>query len=90
MNQTTFSRPGWDAARVQRVIDHYENISDDDMIAEDEAAHAAGKDQLPLAAPKVPKTVAVKDAQNKKKRKQTRALPHSKRLKDKGAGSASK
>ena len=30
--------PGWDEARVQRLIDHYENMSDDEMIAEDEAA----------------------------------------------------
>ncbi|MBI3822821.1 MAG: hypothetical protein HY289_09095 [Planctomycetes bacterium] len=40
--------PGWDAARVQRVIDHYENMTDEEIIAEDEAAHKAGKNHLPV------------------------------------------
>lgn len=30
--------PGWDEAKVQRVIAHYESQSDDEAIAEDEAA----------------------------------------------------
>ena len=30
--------PGWDAARVQRLIAHYEQMDDDAMIAEDESA----------------------------------------------------
>ena len=30
--------PGWDAAKVQRVIKHYESQSDDEAIDEDEAA----------------------------------------------------
>ena len=34
--------PGWDEARVQRVIDHYENMSEDELLAEDEAARKAG------------------------------------------------
>jgi hypothetical protein len=35
---------GWDEARVKRLIDHYENMSDDEIIAEDEAAcHAEGQ-----------------------------------------------
>lgn len=29
---------GWDADRVQRLIDHYEELSDDEMAAEDEEA----------------------------------------------------
>ena len=29
---------GWDEAKVQRVIAHYESQSDDEAIAEDEAA----------------------------------------------------
>jgi hypothetical protein len=29
---------GWDAARVKRVIDHYESQSDEEAVAEDEAA----------------------------------------------------
>jgi hypothetical protein len=31
--------PGWDAARVKRVLEHYENQSDDEGMAEDEAAY---------------------------------------------------
>jgi hypothetical protein len=30
--------PGWDAERVQRVLEHYEAQSDDEAVAEDEAA----------------------------------------------------
>ena len=30
--------PGWDEAKAQRVIAHYESQSDDEAIAEDEAA----------------------------------------------------
>ena len=31
--------PGWDEERVRRVLDHYENQSDEEAIAEDEAAY---------------------------------------------------
>jgi hypothetical protein len=30
--------PGWDEKRVQRVIAHYENQTEDEAVAEDEAA----------------------------------------------------
>lgn len=30
--------PGWDEARVQRVLVHYESQSDEEALAEDEAA----------------------------------------------------
>ena len=30
--------PGWDEARVQRLIAHYDQMDDDAMVAEDEAA----------------------------------------------------
>ena len=30
---------GWDAARVQRVLEHYEAQSPDEAVAEDEAAY---------------------------------------------------
>jgi hypothetical protein len=33
--------PGWDQARVQRLIDHYEHMSDEELTAEDEAAQEA-------------------------------------------------
>ena len=31
--------PGWDEARVQRVLAHYEGQSEEQAVAEDEAAH---------------------------------------------------
>jgi hypothetical protein len=37
MKQTKFP-PGWDSARVQRVLAHYEQQSEDQAVAEDEAA----------------------------------------------------
>ncbi len=37
MKQNKFP-PGWDAKRVQRVIDYYENQTKDEAIAEDETA----------------------------------------------------
>lgn len=30
--------PGWDEARVKRLIDHYDQMDDDAIVAEDEAA----------------------------------------------------
>jgi hypothetical protein len=32
---------GWDEARVRSVIDHYENQTEDEAVAEDEAAFAS-------------------------------------------------
>jgi hypothetical protein len=29
--------PGWDEARVRRVLEHYESQTDDEAVAEDEA-----------------------------------------------------
>jgi hypothetical protein len=49
--------PGWDAERVQRVIDHYDNLTDDEMVAEDEAA-AAGEGEIVMIA--VPKALVEK------------------------------
>jgi hypothetical protein len=37
MKQCRFPK-GWDEDRVQRVIDHYENQTEDEAVAEDEAA----------------------------------------------------
>ena len=37
MSQNRFPA-GWDEARVKRVLDHYENQSEDEAVAEDEAA----------------------------------------------------
>jgi hypothetical protein len=38
MKQASFP-PGWDEARVRRVLEHYERQSDDEAVAEDEAAY---------------------------------------------------
>jgi hypothetical protein len=38
MKQSSFP-PGWDKARVRRVLEHYEHQSDDQAVAEDEAAY---------------------------------------------------
>jgi hypothetical protein len=40
MRKTRFP-PGWDADRVRRVLDHYEAQSDEEAVAEDEAAYEA-------------------------------------------------
>jgi len=32
---------GWDADRVRRVLEHYESQSDEEAVAEDEAAYEA-------------------------------------------------
>jgi hypothetical protein len=37
MKQSTYP-PGWDAARVNRVLAHYEAQTEDEAVAEDEAA----------------------------------------------------
>lgn len=38
MTQAKFP-PGWDADRVRRVLEHYDTQSDDEAVAEDEAAY---------------------------------------------------
>jgi hypothetical protein len=38
MNPSRFPE-GWDAARVHRVLEHYEPQTDEEAIAEDEAAY---------------------------------------------------
>ena len=37
MNQKRYP-PGWDHARVQKVLEHYESQSDEEAVAEDEAS----------------------------------------------------
>jgi hypothetical protein len=39
MNTNVFP-PGWDLARVSRVLEHYESQTEDESLAEDEAAFA--------------------------------------------------
>ena len=33
--------PGWDEARVRRVLEHYESQTDEEVVAEDEASFEA-------------------------------------------------
>jgi hypothetical protein len=40
MKQSRFP-PGWDAERVKRVLAHYESQSEEEAVAEDEAAFEA-------------------------------------------------
>jgi hypothetical protein len=40
MKQATFPA-GWDEDRVRRVLEHYETQSDEEAVAEDEAAYEA-------------------------------------------------
>lgn len=43
---------GWDAERVKRLIDYYEGLSEDEQVAEDEAAVAAERQgQAIIAVP---------------------------------------
>ena len=38
MKQSTNFPPGWDEQRVRRVLQHYESLTDNEEVAEDEAA----------------------------------------------------
>ena len=38
MKSTTNFPPGWDEGRVRRLLQHYESLSEDEEVAEDEAA----------------------------------------------------
>ena len=40
MNQVRYPA-GWDAERVRRVLEHYETQTDEEAVAEDEAAYDA-------------------------------------------------
>ena len=38
MKKTTSFPPGWDEDRVERLLRHYDSLSEDEAVAEDEAA----------------------------------------------------
>lgn len=38
MKSTTNFPPGWDEERVRRVLQHYESLTEEETVAEDEAA----------------------------------------------------
>jgi hypothetical protein len=42
---------GWDAARVQRLLEHYESLSEEEQVAEDEAALGEQKGQVVVTVP---------------------------------------
>jgi hypothetical protein len=42
---------GWDAARIKRLIDHYETMSEEEQVAEDEAAAGEQKGQVVITVP---------------------------------------
>ncbi len=50
MTERTFP-PGWDEARVNRVLSHYESQSEEEAVAEDEAA-AEGATDTVMTVPK--------------------------------------
>lgn len=50
MTQKAFP-PGWDEARVQRVLAHYEAQSEEEAVAEDEAAAESATDTV-MTVPK--------------------------------------
>lgn len=52
MSESRFP-PGWDAERVKQLIDYYEGLSEDEQVAEDEAAAAEGEDQVVVTVPTV-------------------------------------
>ena len=42
---------GWDAARVQRLIEHYDAMSEEELVAEDEAAAGEQEGQVVITVP---------------------------------------
>jgi hypothetical protein len=50
MSRRTRFPDGWDDARVKRVLDHYESQTEEEAVAEDEAA-AEQKDQTLMEVP---------------------------------------
>ena len=80
MNKQRFPA-GWDEARVKRLIEHYENMTDDEIIAEDEAAHKAGVNHLPVLSVHAKKngTLKAKPRRTKANRIATSLPPSTKR-----------
>jgi hypothetical protein len=46
--------PGWDEARVRRVLEHYESQIDEEAVAEDEAAFEVGDTAMTVPVDLVP------------------------------------
>lgn len=43
--------PGWDEGRVNRLIQHYESLTEEEQVAEDEAAITETSEQAVVAVP---------------------------------------
>ena len=43
--------PGWDAERVSRLVSHYDELSEDEQVAEDEEAAAEQAGQAVISVP---------------------------------------
>jgi hypothetical protein len=54
MSENNFP-PEWDAEKVRRVLRHYEQQSDEDALAEDEAALESGETVMTIPHDLVPK-----------------------------------
>ena len=52
MKKTTNFPPGWDEERVERLLRHYDSLSEDEAVAEDEAAFENGTTDGDEAIPK--------------------------------------
>jgi hypothetical protein len=50
MSDPKFPR-GWDAERVKRLIDHYEGLSEEEQVAEDESAVSRQEGQSVITVP---------------------------------------
>ena len=50
MSESQFPK-GWDAERVKRLIDYYEGLSEDEQVAEDEAAAEERDGQAVVTVP---------------------------------------
>ncbi len=68
MNENRFP-PGWDEERVHRVLDHYEHQTEEEAMAEDEAAYEQeGQSMMEVPyelVPKVRKLVAQYQSQKR-------------------------
>lgn len=73
---------GWDEERVRRVLEHYEAQSDEEAVAEDEAAYAATT-HTAMGVP-VELVPAVRELIAKGRGKQSPARPHNSALRRTG------
>jgi hypothetical protein len=53
MKKSKFPK-GWNEARVRRVLAHYESQTDEEAVAEDEAAYASGRTIMAVPRELVP------------------------------------